>query len=312
MRKIHVKGNQIFLNNQPIFLRMVLDQGYYPEGVWTAPSDEALVQDIKLSMAAGFNAARLHQKVFEERFHYHADRLGYLTWGESACWGLGWTNQRWYTVDRYAGVYNFLREWREIVDRDANHPSIIAWTPLNETARPIDLDFYRGVMTEVYDLTKQVDPTRPVNDSSGYQHVKTDLWTVHLYRKNVEELKAAISPADGGVWHTSPDLEVPYAGQPYLNDEFGGFMYIPPERSKFADNTWGYHKLDLKSPEELCAKIAEQVDYMLAMPNLSGYCYTQLTDVEQEQNGLYNYDRTAKVPEGMLKKIFGKTPEWEK
>ena len=167
-------------------------------------------------------------------------------------------------------------------------------------------------MTEVYDLTRQVDPTRPVNDTSGYQHVKTDLWTVHLYRKDAAELKEALTPAGGGVWHTSPDHEVPYAGQPYLNDEFGGFMYIPPERAKFAANTWGYHGLDLKSPEELCAKIAEQVDYMLTVPNLSGYCYTQLTDVEQEQNGLYNYDRTAKVPEGMLKAIFGKSPEWAK
>ena len=312
LRKIHVEGDRLFLNNKPLFLRMVLDQGYYPDGVWTAPSDEALVRDIELSMAAGFNSARLHQKVFEERFHYHADRMGYLTWGESACWGLGWTRSQWYTQDRYTGVFNFLREWRETVERDANHPSIIAWTPLNETERPIDLDFYRGVMTEVYDLTRQVDPTRPVNDTSGYQHVKTDLWTVHLYRKDAAELKEALTPAGGGVWHTSPDHEVPYAGQPYLNDEFGGFMYIPPERAKFAANTWGYHGLDLKSPEELCAKIAEQVDYMLTVPNLSGYCYTQLTDVEQEQNGLYNYDRTAKVPEGMLKAIFGKSPEWAK
>ena len=313
LRKIHVEGDRLFLNNKPLFLRMVLDQGYYPDGIWTAPSDEALVRDIELSMAAGFNSARLHQKVFEERFHYHADRMGYLTWGESASWGMGWTNLRWwYTQDRYAGVFNFLREWRETVERDANHPSIIAWTPLNETDRPMDLDFYRGVMTEVYDLTKQVDPTRPVNDASGYQHVKTDLWTVHLYRKDAAELKEALTPAGGGVWHNSPELEVPYAGQPYLNDEFGGFMYIPPERAKFAANTWGYHGLDLKSPEELCAKIAEQVDYMLTVPNLSGYCYTQLTDVEQEQNGLYNYDRTAKVPEGMLKAIFGKSPEWAK
>lgn len=313
LRKIHVEGNRLFLNNKPLFLRMVLDQGYYPEGVWTAPDDEALVRDIRLSMAAGFNSARLHQKVFEERFHYHADRMGYLTWGESACWGLGWTNPgRWPTQDRYCGVFNFLHEWREAVERDANHPSIIAWTPLNETARPLEQDFYRSVMTEVYDLTKQVDPTRPVNDASGYQHIKTDLWTVHLYCRDAADLRKALVPTDGGVCSASPGIETPYAGQPYLNDEFGGFMYIPPERARFAANTWGYHGLDLKTPEELCAKIAEQVDFMLTMPNLSGYCYTQLTDVEQEQNGLYNYDRSAKVPDGMLKAVFGKLPEWAK
>ncbi len=304
LRKIHIEGKRLFLNNEPLFLRMVLDQGFYPDGVWTAPSDEDLVRDIRLSMAAGFNAARLHQKVFEERFHYHADRLGYLTWGESASWGLTWCYHA--DASQMLGVFNFLHEWREVVDRDANHPSIIAWTPLNETYVSDDPDFYRRIIREVYDLTRQIDPTRPVNDVSGYRHVKTDLWTVHLYRKDAEELARDLAPADGGVWRADPKIECEYAGQPYINDEFGGFMYIPPERAKFAENTWGYHGLDLKSPEELCAKIREQVDLMLSMPELSGYCYTQLTDVEQEQNGLYNYDRTPKVPEGMLAEIFGR------
>ncbi len=309
LRKIHIEGDQLFLNNQPLFLRMVLDQGYYPDGIWTAPSDEALKRDIELSMEAGFNAARLHQKVFEERFHYHADRLGYLTWGESASWGLSWCRpERTPQAPHWNGVANFVREWREIVERDANHPSIVAWTPLNETHPPFDRNFYGRVITEIYDLTKTVDPTRPVNTTSGYLHIKTDLWTVHLYRKNAEELKRDLIPEGAEVWTQNAKVEVPYAGQPYLNDEFGGFLYIPPERQRFAANTWGYHGLDLKSPEELCAKIDEQVEVMLATPKLMGYCYTQLTDVEQEQNGLYNYDRTPKVPAGMLKKVFGKEP----
>ena len=125
LRKVHVEGNRVYLNNEPFYLRLVLDQGFYPEGIWTAPSDEALKQDIELSMAAGFNGARLHQKVFEPRFHYWADRLGYLTWGESSSWGID--------VKEPVSARNFLSEWREIVERDRNHPSIIAWTPFNET-----------------------------------------------------------------------------------------------------------------------------------------------------------------------------------
>lgn len=125
LRKIHIEGNRLFLNNQPLYVRFVLDQGFYPDGIWTAPSDEALRRDIILAMKAGFNGARLHQKVFEERFHYWADRLGYLTWGESASWGCN--------VNRLEDGRNFLNEWREIVVRDRNKPSIIAWTPFNAT-----------------------------------------------------------------------------------------------------------------------------------------------------------------------------------
>ena len=121
LRKIHIEGNKIFLNNKPIFLRFVLDQGYYPESVLTAPTDEQLKADIELSMAIGFNGARLHQKVFEERFHYWADRLGYLTWGEFCDWGLGEVHK----IDKPVspqGVHNHQREWREVVLRDLNHP----------------------------------------------------------------------------------------------------------------------------------------------------------------------------------------------
>ncbi len=304
LRKVHLEGNQVYLNNEPLFQRLVLDQGYYEDGIWTAPSDEALRRDIELSLKAGFNGARLHQKVFEERFHYHADRLGYLTWGEFSSWGIDWS-----ATDSafYRSIINFCTEWRQVVDRDFNHPSIITWTPLNETSPHPDQQEYEQILTSVYDQTRQLDPTRPVNETSGYIHVKTDLWTVHCYRKDAVELKADLALKAGMVWRNDPRGEAAYAGQPYLVDEFGGFQYIPAERMKFAANTWGYHGLELKSPEELCAKISEQVDALLAMPHICGYCYTQLTDVEQEQNGLYNYDRTPKVPDGMLAKIFGKS-----
>ena len=309
LRKIHIEGNKVFLNNKPIFQRLVLDQGFYPEGIWTAPGDEDLKKDIELSMAAGFNGARLHQKVFEERFHYWADKLGYLTWGESSSWGLSCFSDSTKLEKFYNSAWNFQSEWREIMERDLNHPSIITWSPSNEVWSYQDLPRYRRFMTEIYDLTKSIDPTRPCNETSGYHHVKTDLWTVHLYCPDAVTLKQKLYPEGSPVSFKNSDVECGYTGQPYINDEFGGFMYIPAERQKFAANTWGYHGLDLKNEDELCTKIAEQVAIMINDDRICGYCYTQLTDVEQEQNGVYNYDRTPKVSAGKLAAAFkeGKT-----
>lgn len=310
LRKIHIEGDRVYLNNESIFQRLVLDQGFYRDGVWTAPSDEALRRDIELSMAAGFNGARLHQKVFEERFHYWADKLGYLTWAEYPSWGLDWNAPE--------ARCRFLAEWAEIVERDRNHPSIIAWSPLNETCPPNEKELaaafaqkgslarYRTFLENVYDLTKRLDPTRPVNDASGYLHVKTDLWTVHPYCATAESLARCLRPESGGVLVHAPRHESPYAGQPYIVDEFGGFKYIPPEARGAAGAGWGYHGLDLATPDELLAKIGEQVAVMLADPGISGYCYTQLTDVEQEENGIYTYDRASKAPEASLRAIFGR------
>ena len=300
MRKIHIEGNRILLNNQPIYLRLVLDQGFYPDGVWTAQSDEALKRDIELSIAAGFNGARLHQKVFEERFHYWADRLGYLTWGESASWG---TN-----VNKLVDARNFLSEWREIVVRDRNHPSIIAWTPFNETSDCSNPAQHHRLHIDAYQLTKDLDPTRPVNDASGYIHVKTDLWTVHHYERPDELRQRLLPDTDDGVFHRQPECEAKYEGQPYLNDEFGGLKWIAPDKSKFADNTWGYGD-DLKDEEEFYSLLEAEIDIMLEIEHLSGYCYTQLTDIEQEQNGIYYYDRSPKFDMDRIANLFRKIPK---
>ena len=310
MRKIHIENNRLFLNNREVFLRFVLDQGFYPEGIWTAPDDDALKHDIEMSMACGFNGARLHQKIFEERFHYWADRLGYLTWGEFPTWGLASSRNdgRFNPGDSAIAQLNYLREWESIVVRDFSHPSIIAWTPYNETS-PKDPTIYSDDMTFLYDLTKKLDPTRPVNDSSGWYHVKTDLWTVHFYAKDAEDLDHRFRSEGGTVARQFPEKEVVYAGQPYLNDEFGGFKFIPADRTVFADNSWGYYGMQIRTPEELVARIREQVDYMLEKEDLSGFCYTQLTDVEQEENGLFCYDRTPKAPVEQFAEVFGRNPK---
>ena len=302
MRKIHVEGDRVFLNNQPLYLRLVLDQGFYPDGVWTAPSDEALKRDIELSMSVGFNGARLHQKVFEERFHYWADKLGYLTWGESASWGSSMNNE--------LASRNFIPEWQEVVVRDRNHPSIIIWTPFNETwDRPKDDEggrIHDRLVTNVYDLTKSLD-YRPVHDCSGGYHVKTDIWSFHNYEQDAEQLQENLTlKGDGTVPTFDVENEVEYCGQPYYLDEYGGIKWVIEQ---FAENTWGYGQ-GPKTLEEFYSRLEALTDVILDMEYINGYTYTQLTDVEQEQNGIFNYDRTAKFDAGKLKAIFGKVPGW--
>lgn len=315
LRKISIIKDRIYLNNTPFFPRFVLDQGYYPDGIWTAPCDEALKKDILMGKAAGFNGARMHQKVFEERYLYHADKLGYLTWGEYGNWGLRFAQP--------LARENFLEEWREIVLRDLNHPSIIVWCPLNETTPPGDLSLarsfpyeamlnqYQDWLKEIYHLTRTIDPTRPVNDASGFLHVITDIWSVHCYSKDLSDMVSRMRPESGGVMCHAPSVETGYCGQPYLCNEFGGFKYVSPERRN-ANDSWGYHGLDLQTPEELAEKISEQVNWLITAPEIGGYCYTQLTDVEQEQNGIYNYDRSEKFPVAIIRKIFSKKPQWSK
>ena len=312
LRKVHVENGRVFLNNKPVYLRLVLDQGFYPDGIWTAPRDQDLKRDIQLSMRAGFNGARLHQKVFEERFHYWADRLGYLTWGESASWGLAFGTghhpmPEGTHVPLEAGGLNFLTEWREIIMRDRNHPSIVAWTPFNETGSGPNPRFHERMHRAAYDLTRDLDPTRPVNDTSGYVHVQTDLWTVHNYEQEPAKLQAQLTPGPEGVWRNNPKREPAYAGQPYIVDEFGGIRWTPPAQRAKLVHGWGYGQ----EPQDLAAfyrRLEGQVAALLNLPHVAGYCYTQLTDVEQEQNGIYYYDRTSKFDMARIARIFSKEP----
>lgn len=301
MRKVHVEGNRYFLNNEPYYLRLVLDQGFYPDGIWTAPTDEALRRDIELSKEAGFNGARLHQKVFEERYHYWADKLGYLTWGESPSWGGN--------MNKPVTARNFIPEWEAVVIRDRNHPSIVAWTPFNETWERPDNDEaalqHDRLVEDVYRLTHDLD-YRPVNDCSGNYHVITDLWTVHSYQQDPAKLGEWLTAKDGVYPCQDPRRDVPYGGQPFFIDEFGGIKWVVGKQ--YADNSWGYGE-GPRTEEEFYTRLEGQVDAVNSIPYMAGYCYTQLTDVEQEQNGVYNYDRSPKFDMNRIKAIFSKVPE---
>ena len=307
LRETHIEGNRIFLNGKPRYLRLVLDQGFYPDGIWTAPSDAALRRDIELSLAAGFNGARLHQKVFEERFLYWADRLGYLLWGESPSWGLD-------HLDEGAPRRNFLAEWREIVRRDRNHPSIIAWTPFNETWDIRDPRAHQRIHEDAYAVCKSMDPTRPVNDASGYVHHVTDLYTVHDYEQDPAKLGEQLAPQPGrGVFRNHPDLDAAYEGQPYLIDEFGGIKWDPATQADATSGegqnpvSWGYGEAPA-SLEEFYRRLEGLVRAVTAHDHICGWCYTQLTDVEQERNGIYCYDRTEKFDMERMRRIFSIEP----
>jgi len=301
MRKVHIEGNKIYLNNKPYYLRFVLDQGFYQDGIWTAPSDDALKRDIELSMKAGFNGARLHQKVFEERFHYWADKLGYLTWGESSSWGCN--------TNKIEAARNFISEWEEIIVRDRNHPSIIAWTPFNETWERSGSDGkqHNRFLTDIYKLTHNLDFTRPVHDVSGNYHVKTDIWTVHLYDQDPNKLKEQLTiDPEKGVYRNNPKYEAEYSGQPYLVDEYGGIKWITG--NAFAENSWGYGD-GPKTKNEFYNRLESLTNVILNFDHIVGYCYTQLTDIEQEQNGIYNYDRSEKFDMSKIKSIFSRSKE---
>ena len=313
MRKIHTDGNKIYLNNEPYYQRLVLDQGFYPDGVWTAPSDEALKHDIEMSKEAGFNGARLHQKVFEERFHYWADKLGYLTWGEAPSWGLD--------ANDVEAARNFLMEWRNLVVRDMNHPSIVTWTPFNEEFWPDETQYPRFIV-DAYTITKQIDPSRPVNTVSGGQHIVTDIWTEHHYEQNPDKLREIIynngdmyvrghavqARHRGNVGFNRPVLNDPYTFPtykgdiPYILDEFGGIKCMEANPAK--DGAWGYGDA-AQTKEDFYKRLEAQVRGLIEMSDkMWGYCYTQLTDVMQEQNGIYYYDRGVKYDMERVRKIF--------
>ena len=320
MRKVHIEGNKIFLNNVPYYQRLVLDQGYYPQSQWTAPSDEALKHDIELSKNAGFNGARLHQKVFEERFHYWADKLGYLTWAEFPSWGPD--------LNTPEAARNFLSEWAECVSRDRNYPSIITWTPMNEQFWPDNVQFPR-FSEDLYTLTKQLDPTRPVNICSGGIQIKTDIWTEHNYEQDPDKLKEIIWN-NGKLYTRAPETyrgrinnigfnyPAPYDGEPYtfyeydgsipyILDEFGGIKWVRGQDATTVNSTsvsWGYGK-SVVSIEDFYKRLEAQVKAVVSMSDaICGFCYTQLPDVEPEQNGVYCYDRSEKFAMARIKAIL--------
>lgn len=291
LRTVSIEGRMILINGRPIFQRLVLDQGFYPDGVWTAPRDFDLRRDISLSQAMGFNGARLHQKVFDPRFLYWADKLGYLVWGEYPSFGADYDNP--------AVNLPIIDEWVEILERDFNHPSIIGWCPFNETP-PAAGDLQNAVVR----ITRSIDPTRPVLDTSGWTHSLPDpeVFDAHDYDQNPDSFRARWKR-----WFAYPDLHARYGrwrrDLPFFVSEYGGIGWD-------TGKGWGYGK----TPESLEAFHERYEGLTMALldnPKMFGFCYTQLTDVEQEKNGLYTFEREAKFDDKKIRLINSRPAAYE-
>ncbi|MCR5207118.1 MAG: beta-galactosidase [Eubacterium sp.] len=295
MRSVELKGMKFLINGKSVFQRLVLDQGFYKKGIYTAENDEELLNDIKISKALGFNGARLHQKVFDPRFLYFCDREGYLVWGEYPNWGLDYSNPR--------SVDIFLSEWKEALERDFNHPSIIGWCPFNETWDYKGRKQYDPLLATVYDFTKSLDITRPCIDTSGNFHVKTDIFDLHDYRYKTDEFKKSYDRFISGgelyqhVLNDNPGRQV-YGGQPVFMSEYGGIKWETDKQHK----AWGYGN-DVTTGEEFFERYRGLTEALLGNEKFFGFCYTQLYDIEQEQNGLYSYERKEKFPKDIYERI---------
>lgn len=297
MREVKIQGEKVLINGKPVFQRLVLDQGFYPDGIYTAPTEEALERDILLSQAAGFNGARLHQKVFEPRFLYHCDRLGYLVWGEQANWGLD--------VSAPDGLKRFLPEWMEAVSRDFNHPAIVGWCPFNETWDYEGRKQDDALLEIVYRMTKLYDTTRPCIDTSGNFHVVTDIYDLHDYEQDPEKFRETYAEfaAGGDLRDNHSYRQTPVRGVPVFISEYGGIKW-DVEGSN--EKSWGYGD-GPQTEEEFLSRYQGLTDALLDNPRMFGFCYTQLYDVEQETNGLYTYGRKPKFDMEILMKINSRT-----
>lgn len=295
LRNVRLDGYKFLINNKSVFQRLVLDQGYYQNGIYTARDDDEIRRDIELSISLGFNGARLHQKVFEPRYLYWCDKLGYIVWGEYASWGFDHSNPK--------SVDIFLSEWKEAVARDFNHPSIIGWCPLNETWNYHGRRQYDALLSTIYDYTKAVDSTRPCIDTSGNFHVKTDIYDVHDYNYDVDFFKNNFdrlvkkNELYEHVLVENPNRQK-YNGGPVFVSEYGGIKWETDKNHK----AWGYGA-DVKTEYEFLQRYCGLTQALIDNEKMLGFCYTQLYDIEQEQNGLFTYKREKKFSDHVYEEI---------
>ncbi len=307
MRTVSIQRDRFMLNGRPYYLRLVLDQGYWPDTLMSAPSDEALRHDVELVKAMGFNGVRKHQKIEDPRFLYWADVLGLLVWEEMPS-AYRFTPK---AVDR------LTREWTEAIDRDASHPCIVVWVPFNESwgvPNLVEAAAHRHYVQALYFLTKTLDPTRPVISNDGWESTDTDILAIHDYDNNPQTVAKRYGPevqlADlfdrgrpGGRVLTLDGH--PHQGQPVMLTEFGGIACAGRENPDF-HRVWGYVRASDTS--ELQHRYTALLKVVNRVEMFSGFCYTQLTDTFQEANGLLYADRTPKFP---IEAIAAATLGWD-
>lgn len=307
MRSIELRDGKLLLNGKPIYLKLVLDQGFWPQSYLAAPSDEALQTDIGWIKIFGFNGARKHQKLEDPRWLYWCDRLGLLVWEEMPN-AREWSPQ---------AEEKLSAEWERAVRRDYNHPCIIAWVPVNESMgfpglgheHPGQYAFIERMVT----VTRRLDSTRPVIDNDGWEHTDiTDICAIHDYTPTSAQLQQRYGETlrNGDLPPTVWIGEKPlfargskYRGQPIVLSEIGGFLTLPrdiPEDKR--DLLYQFYS-SFNDPEQFLEMYRDLMDGISSLKFLAGFCYTQLTDIEQEINGLLTYDRRPKVPPELIADI---------
>jgi beta-galactosidase/beta-glucuronidase len=288
LRTVEARDGYFWLNGEPYVQRLVLDQGYFPGGLLTAPTDADLRRDIELAKAMGFNGARKHQKIEDPRWLYWADRLGFLVWAEMP--GFHRHSEE---AER-----RLRTEWEAAVRRDRDHPSIVAWVPMNEGfgLQEADDAVRTRLLVELYELTHRLDGTRPVVSNDGWQHAQTDVCTLHDYdgaeqlARRYRTLAATLDPGGRPLPPYLPGCK--HAAEPVIVSEFGGIRLA-------GAGGWAYGEVG--GPDELLAAYLAQVEALMGPGPVEGFCYTQLTDVEQERNGLLSFDRRPKLEPGLLR-----------
>ncbi len=296
LRSVDILRDRFMLNGRPYHLRMVLDQGYWPDTLMAAPSDEHLRRDVELAKAMGFNGVRKHQKIEDPRYLYWADRLGLLVWEEMPSA---------YRFTRTA-IKRVVREWTEAIERDYSHPCIIVWVPFNESWGVPELTSRRAqrdAVQALYHLTRTLDPTRPVIGNDGWESSATDIIGIHDYDTNADHLlqRYASEAAPEQLFdRRRPGGRIltldgyPHRGQPIMLTEFGGIACVPAVMNGEASNTWGYTVVE--DATGLAEKFEALVHTVIHTAMFSGFCYTQFADTFQEANGLLTADRRPKLP----------------
>lgn len=296
MRKVSIENGKVLLNNRPIYQKLILDQGYWPDTLLTPPSDEAILEDIHKILEMGYNGVRKHQKIEDQRFLYWCDQKGLLVWSEAPAT---------YEYSDEA-VDNFTTEWMDIVKQHYNHPCIITWVPFNESwgVQNIYTDRKQQQFTEaIYYLTKSMDNMRPVIVNDGWEHTISDIITLHDYVSYGEEFLERYYDKTKIVTNVVPHNKFKYAmakgykykGQPIFISEYGGIAFQD-------EKGWGYGE-QVKTEEEFLDRFRSITKAIKDTDYICGYCYTQITDVQQEINGLLTEDRKPKIDPAKIKEV---------
>lgn len=296
VRKISIEGNKILLNNQELYLRMILDQGYWKESHLTPPSEDALLKDLEIVKKFGYNGIRKHQKIEDERFLYYCDKLGILVWSEMAnCYDY---NNK--------SIEYFTNEWLEVVKQNYNHPSIITWVPINESwgIKEVVLNVAeQNFANSLYYLTKAIDSTRPVISNDGWEHTISDIITIHDYKQDSNLLFSEYNDREKSILNNLKPYNTihklfssgyKYNGQPVVMSEYGGIS--------LNSEGWFYGK-HVANEDEFLERFEGITNAIKQTNYICGFCYTQLTDVQQEINGLVYENRENKFSEKAIKRI---------